>query len=58
MQLVLEDLMPKQKSADEKLVAMKISQSDLEDQLTEEHKKHNSAERKLKSVQEKFDYAN
>lgn len=58
MQLALEDFMTKQKEIDEKLVAMEVSQSGLEDQLAEECKKRKSAEHKLKSVQQKLDYAN
>lgn len=42
--------MTKQKEIDEKLAAMEVSQSGLEDQLAKERKKRKSAEHKLKSV--------
>ena len=43
--------MTKQKEIDEKLAAIEINQSDLEDQLA----KRKSAERKLKSIKKKLD---
>lgn len=58
MELVLEDFMTTQKLVDEKLAAKEARQSDLEGQLAEERKMRKAAERKAKSLQEKFDYVN
>ena len=58
MQLVLEDFMARQKELEEQLSSLKALQSDLLGRLSEERKLRKSAERKLKSLQEKLDYAN
>lgn len=69
MQLVLEDFMARQKELEEQLssfqsrqeeelFSLKALQSDLLGRLSEERKLRKSAERKLKSLQEKLDYAN
>ncbi len=69
MQLVLEDFMARQKALEEQLASfqsaqaaemaeLKSRQSDLISQLSEERKLRQSAERKVKSLQEKLDYAN
>ena len=69
MQLVLEDFMVRQKALEEQLASfqstqaaemseLKSRQSDLINQLSEERKLRQSAERKVKSLQEKLDYAN
>ena len=57
MQLVLEDFMARQKELEEQLSSLKALQSDLLGRLSEERKLRKSAERKLKSLQEKLDYA-
>lgn len=69
MQLVLEDFMARQKELEEQLSSfqsrqeeelssLKALQSDLLGRLSEERKLRKSTERKLKSLQEKLDYAN
>ena len=69
MKLVLEDFMARQKALEEQLTSfqsaqtaetaeLKSRQSDLISQLSEERKLRQSAERKVKSLQEKLDYAN
>ena len=57
MQLVLEDFMARQKELEEQLSSLKALQSDLLGRLSEEGKLRKSAEHKLKSLQEKLDYA-
>ena len=69
MQLVLEVFMASLKELEEQLssfqsrqveelFSLKALQSDLLGRLSEERKLRKSAERKLKSLQEKLDYAN
>lgn len=69
MQFILEDFMARQKELEEQLSSfqsrqeeelssLKALQSDLLGRLSEERKLRKSAERKLKSLQEKLDYAN
>lgn len=69
MQLVLEEFMTRQKALEEQLASfqstqaaevaeLKSRQSDLKSQLSEERKLRQSAERKVKTLQEKLDYAN
>ena len=69
MQLVLEEFMTRQKALEEQLASfqstqaaevaeLKSRQSDLISQLSEERKLRQSAERKVKTLQEKLDYAN
>lgn len=58
MQLVLEDFMTAQKQVDKKLASMEARQSALEVELAAERKMRKTAERKVKSRQEKLDYAN
>ena len=58
MKLVLEDFMVQMKELKEQMSSMQSKQSDLENQLSEERKLRQSAERKAKSLQEKPDFAN
>ena len=58
MKLVLEDFMDKMKGLEEQMASMQSKQSDLENQLSEERKLRQSAERKAKSLQERLDFAN
>ena len=58
MKLVLEDFMAKMKGLEEQMASMQSKQSDLENRLSEEHKLRKSAERKVRSLQEKLDFAN
>ena len=57
MELVLEDFMAEMKELKNQMASMQSKQSDLENQLTEERKLRESAERKTKSLREKLDYA-
>lgn len=58
MKLVLEDFMDKMKGLEEQMASMQSKQSDLANQLSEERKLRQSAERKAKSLQERLDFAN
>jgi transposase len=58
MKLVLEDFMAEMKELKAQMSSMQSKHADLEDRLSEEHKLRKSAERKIKSLQERLDYAN
>lgn len=58
MELVLEDFMAQMKELKDQMSSMQTEQSDLENRFSEEQKLRESAERKVKSLQEKLDYAN
>ncbi len=58
MRLVLEDFMAQMKELKGQMSSMQSKHVDLENRLSEEHKLRKSAERKIKSLQEKLDYAN
>ncbi len=58
MKLVLEDFMAQMKDLKNQVSSMQSKQSDLENQLSAECKLRKSAERKVKSLQEKLDFAN
>ena len=58
MKLVLEDFMAQMKELKDQMSSMQSKHVDLENRLSEEHKLRKSAERKIKSLQEKLDYAN
>ena len=58
MKLVLEDFMVQMKELKEQMASMQSKQADLENQLSEKSRLCNSLERRLKSAQEKLDYAN
>ena len=58
MKLVLEDFMAQMKELKYQMSSMQSKHADLENRLSEEHKLRKSAERKIKSLQEKLDYAN
>ena len=58
MKLVLEDFMAQMKELKAQMSSMQSKHADLENRLSEEHKLRKSAERKIKSLQEKLDYAN
>ena len=57
MKLVLEDFMAQMKELKGQMSSMQSKHVDLENRLSEEHKLRKSAERKIKSLQEKLDYA-
>ena len=57
MKLVLEDFMVQMKELKAQMSSMQSKHADLENRLSEEHKLRKSAERKIKSLQEKLDYA-
>jgi transposase len=57
MKLVLEDFMAQMKELKAQMSSMQSKHVDLENRLSEEHKLRKSAERKIKSLQEKLDYA-
>ena len=57
MRLVLEDFMAQMKELKDQMSSMQSKHVDLENRLSEEHKLRKSAERKIKSLQEKLDYA-
>ena len=57
MKLVLEDFMAQMKELKDQMSSMQSKHADLENRLSEEHKLRKSAERKIKSLQEKLDYA-
>ena len=57
MKLVLEDFMAQMKDLKDQVSSMESKHADLENRLSEEHKLRKSAERKIKSLQEKLDYA-
>ena len=58
MELVLEDLMAEMKELKAQMSSMQSKHADLENRFSEEHKLRKSAERKIKSLQERLDYAN
>ena len=58
MKLVLEDFMAEMKELKDQVASMQSKHAYLENQLSEEHKLRKSAERKIKSLQDKLDYAN
>ena len=58
MKLVLEDFMAQMKELKDQMLSIQSKHADLESRLSEEHKLRKSAERKIKSLQEKLDYAN
>ena len=58
MRLVLEDFMAEMKELKDQMSSMQSKHADLENRLSEEYKLRKSAERKIKSLQEKLDYAN
>lgn len=58
MGLVLEDFMARMNELEEKMSSMQTKQSDLENRFSEEQKLCEAAERGVKSLQEKLDYAN
>ena len=57
MKLVLEDFMAQMKELKGQMSSMQSKHVDLENRLSEEHKLRKSAERKIKSLQERLDYA-
>ena len=57
MKLVLEDFMAQMKELKGQMSSMQSKHVDLENRLSAEHKLRKSAERKIKSLQEKLDYA-
>ena len=57
MKLVLEDFMAQMKELKAQMSSMQSKHADLENRLSEERKLRKSAERKIKSLQEKLDYA-
>ena len=57
MKLVLEDFMAQMKDLKAQVSSMESKHADLENRLSEEHKLRKSAERKIKSLQERLDYA-
>ena len=58
MKLVLEDFMAQMKELKDQMSSMQSRHADLENRFSEEHKLRKSAERKIKSLQERLDYAN
>ena len=58
MKLVLEDFMAKMKGLEDQMSALQSQHAGLENRLSEEHKLRKSAERKVKSLQERLDFAN
>lgn len=58
MKLVLEDFMAKIKELENRMATLQSKHTVLENRLFEEHKLRKSAERKVKSLQEKLDFAN
>ena len=58
MRLVLEDFMAQMKELKDQMSSMQSKHVDLENRLSEEHKLPHSVQRKIKSLQEKLDYAN
>ena len=57
MKLVLEDFMAQMKDLKAQVSSMESKHADLENRLSEEHKLRKSAERKIKLLQERLDYA-
>ena len=57
MKLVLEDFMAQMKDLKSQVSSMESKHADLENRLSEEYKLRKSAERKIKSLQERLDYA-
>ena len=58
MKLVLEDFMAEMKELKDQMSSMQSKHADLENRFSEEHKLRKSTERKIKSLQERLDYAN
>ena len=58
MKLVLEDFMAEMEELKGQMSSMQSRHADLENRFSEEHKLRKSAERKIKSLQERLDYAN
>lgn len=58
MKLVLEDFVDKMKGLEDRMASLQSKHSDLEERFSAEHKLRKSAERKVKSLQEKLDFAN
>ena len=58
MKLVLEDFMAEMKELKDQMSSMQSKHADLENRFSEEHKLRKSDERKIKSLQERLDYAN
>ena len=58
MKLVLEGFMAEMKELKDQMSSMQSKHADLENRFSEEHKLRKSAERKIKSLQERLDYAN
>ena len=58
MKLVLEDFMAQMKELKDQMSSIQSKHADLENRFSEEHKLRKSAERKIKSLQERLDYAN
>ena len=58
MKLVLEGFMAEMKELKAQKSSMQSKHADLENRFSEEHKLRKSAERKIKSLQERLDYAN
>ena len=58
MKLILEDFMARMKDLKDQVSSMQSKHASLENRLLEEHKLRKSAERKIKSLQERLDYAN
>lgn len=50
--------MAKMKGLEDQMAAMQSKHAGLENRLSEEHKLRKSAERKVKSLQERLDFAN
>lgn len=57
MKLVLEDFIAEMTELKDQMASMQSKHADLENRLSEEHKLRKSAERKIKSLQERLDYA-
>ena len=57
MKLVLEDFMAQMKDLKSQVSSMESKHADLENRLSEEYKLRKSAERKIKSLPERLDYA-
>lgn len=58
MKLVLEDFMAQMKELKDQMSSMQLLHDDLENQLSEEQTLRKSATRKVRTLQEKLDYAN
>ena len=56
MELVLEDFMAEMKELKDQMSSMQSKHADLENRFSEEHNLRKSAERKIKSLQERLDH--